>query len=489
MNILDIFLQFIVEHLQQLDILVVLSFIIIEIWIVFFPHKFNIPSDCMLFKPSFLFASFFKKIIAQRLLSKKILKELKVPVVPFSQRLSFDEFSEKYVRLYINGKQIIESVYEQIQKGKKRFIFAGGGGRGKTLTAYKLIDILKDEGYIPIIYRSDFDKDKILENSISLDTQTAKLLQNIFYKKFIFIFDNFDMETFTEASDSCLKEFPESLSVLTSRNASLNNDYNFNDVDKEKLLIGFLLRNQNIESDFTIPLYLAILKKLTSKDYKTKDEIVKQYIEKQNVLLKIRLHLADTMEEDFYQLLEYIYKSIALMAVKSIPIKNNKKFREDIVDALSEFDSNNRFEFIYQNLGLNELEFFNELERSSVLYEEKGVFKFIHDILAEYFQRLVANEMVENIDSYSNKQEKLNFITTLDSSNKKVYEELGLIYEKEEDYQKAVEHYYKSENYLKLEEIYSMNKVVISESNWYDLGGLFVKYNLYDQAIEAYQKA
>ena len=69
---------------------------------------------------------------------------------------------------------------KQIDDDKKTFIFTGDGGSGKSLTALKMIDVLRNRSYIPIVHNKKLgNKEKILENSLYLDFNSAKILDKV----------------------------------------------------------------------------------------------------------------------------------------------------------------------------------------------------------------------------------------------------------------------------------------------------------------------
>jgi len=475
---------------NNLDNLAILLPIVIALFtinfIIYFPSK--IPSPLVnhsWFEPFFIIPSFFNNSIAQRLLKKRILKKIKIDYVPFPEQITFDKFIKNYKNLKIDEDIVTDLVLKQINNDKKIFIFTGDGGSGKSLTALKMIDVLKNQGYIPVAHNKKLDdKNKILDSSLYLDFHSAKILDKIYYEKYLFIFNDFEKEDFDELVTSLDNKYKESMFILTTRN-NLESMFNFNNIDKKSLVFNMEI-NSDIDNVLSTPLYLSILKHYNiQQNNNSRLEVIKKCIDEEINLIRIRLKIEDNLKNDFSLLLNYILNSVAYLQKFNQKIKTANYFSL-VENGLIEINQYADYEFLYKNMNLNKLKLSNELKNSSIINDD---FKFTHDVFFDYFSKLASQQIIINIESFNDEKNKLIEAVSLDPNNKVANFKLAKLYKKNNDCENTLKYFYNSESIKVIEKIFQSKEVILDEKDFYNLGYLYEKKGQYEKALIKYDKA
>lgn len=299
----------------------IIIFLFLEIYVILFPHKINrifsifFTSKEML--PFQLLPIIFSKSIAKKILKYGILKSLKIDFIPIGQ-ISFDDFIKNYFTLFLIDKKISieEQIMLEISNGKNRFILSGRGGQGKTLTAYKMIYLLIEQNYIPIILNEYTEK---LSSSVTLNMASENMLMMINHQEYLFICNDMEYNQFQKLYNFWNKEFKNSIFILTTRYCDEEADINFNNFDTK------ILENNSLTKDFTInpflsPFYLAIKNKYHLEYIISEKEILNFFIDKEISSVVDKLNILEPKKEYFRNQINLLLIGIAFCSYNNIEL-------------------------------------------------------------------------------------------------------------------------------------------------------------------------
>jgi hypothetical protein len=348
-------------------------------------------------------------IMIKRIFSYCIKKsDFKISFFPLPNKISNNEFLSKYIPISLKeiDKYVHTTVVEHFKIGYS-VALQGDGGMGKTLSAHKIASEMQKDGYLPVFIETMEIVETVTRENISSliglvfqDNDTINLLDKSGFKKYLFIFDNLNVNASCQMFEKIKGLYPECKILITTRSTQLQNtvelylELNAETVDFSKFLEDSCEERAEIYKTFILELKNVLLISIIfSNNIDLVDIIRAEDDVKQKILEKYIEHQIDR-----------IYKK----RISSISEKHAKYFIEELIKKIAsspsypitiqEFldliqlslNSGNYFKEIYETLkgkGLikNNLDIIDLFEGSAIIVftDSNKKIKFSHDMIWE----------------------------------------------------------------------------------------------------------